>query len=97
MLKPQDYIILLKLLANPGVEWSQRQLAQALCTSLAEVNGGLKRLENAGLLRKNKQSQFVPIISAAEELLIHGLRYLFPGKLGKPTRGIPTGIAAPLF
>lgn len=30
MLKSQDCIVLVKLLANPGVEWSQRQLAKAL-------------------------------------------------------------------
>jgi len=97
MLKPQDCIILLKLLANPGVEWSQRQLAQALCISLAEVNAAIKRLAEAGLLRKDKHSRSIPIRSAAEEFLIIALKYLFPGKLGEYTRGMPTGVAAPFF
>ncbi len=97
MLKPQDCVILLKLLANPGVEWSQRQLAEALCISLAEINAGLRRLVEAGLLRKAQTSQFLPIIAAAEEFLINGLKYLIPGKLGEYTRGIPTAVGAPLF
>lgn len=97
MLKPQDCVILLKLLANPKVDWSQRQLALTLGISLAEVNAGIKRLVTAGLLRSIKPSKFVPIINAAEEFLIYGLKYFFPAKLGEYTRGTPTGIAAPLF
>jgi len=97
MLKPQDCIILLKLLANPDAKWSQRQLAESLCISLAETNAGLKRLVEAGLLRKTKESQFLPIIVAAEEFLINGLKYLIPGRLGEYTRGVPTAVGAPLF
>lgn len=97
MLKPQDYVILIKLLANPGVDWSQRQLANDLCISLSEVNTGLKRLTEARLLRRDKQAHILPILSAAEELLIHSLKYLFPGRLGEYTRGIPTAVGASLF
>ncbi len=97
MLKPQDCLILLKLLANPDEFWSQRQLAQELCISLAETNAGLKRLVDASLLRKAGKSQFLPIIAAAEEFLINGLKYLIPGKFGEYTRGIPTAVGAPLF
>jgi DNA-binding Lrp family transcriptional regulator len=97
MLKPQDCIILLKLLANPKVNWSQRQLAEALCISLAETNAGLKRLLETGLLRKANETQFLPIIAAVEEFLIVGLKYLIPGRLGEYTRGVPTAVGAPLF
>ncbi|HEV2613574.1 MAG TPA: hypothetical protein VGV92_02570 [Gammaproteobacteria bacterium] len=97
MLKPQDCMILVKLLANPSADWSQRELAKLLCISLAEVNAGIKRLGEAGLLRKDKQGQLYPNINAAEEFLISGIKFFFPGTLGEYTRGIPTGIAAPLF
>jgi hypothetical protein len=97
MLKSQDCIILLKLLANPDVKWSQRQLADALCISLAETNAGLKRLVTAGLLRKSGQSQFIPLLASAEEFLINGLKYLIPAELGEYTRGIPTAAGASLF
>lgn len=98
MLKSQDYVILLKYLANPSKEvWSQRELSNTLNISLSEVNAGIKRLIDARLFRKDKNSKLIPIIAAAEEILIHGLKYQFPGKLGEFTRGIPTGSAAPLF
>ena len=97
MLKPQDCIILIKLLANPGMDWSQRQLAKALCISLAEINAGIKRLGDAGLLRKDKDDRLFPNINAAEEFLISGIKFFFPAKLGEYTRGMPTAIAAPIF
>jgi biotin operon repressor len=97
MIKPQDCIILIKLLANPGFEWSQRQLARVLGISLAEVNAGIKRLHNAGLLRQDKDGKLLPNVDAAEEFLISAVKFLFPGKLGEYTRGIPTSIAAPQF
>ena len=97
MLKPQDCIILIKLLANPGREWSQRQLAKALCISLAETNAGIKRLGEAGLLRKDQENKLFPNTNAAEEFLISGIKFFFPVKPGEYTRGIPTAIAAPIF
>jgi hypothetical protein len=97
MLKPQDCIILIKLLANPGMEWSQRQLAKALCISLAETNAGIRRLGEAGLLRKDKEGRLFPNINAAEEFLVSAIKFFFPVKLGEYTRGIPTAVAAPLF
>jgi hypothetical protein len=97
MIKSQDCIVLIKLLANQAVEMSQRQLAKTLCISLAEINAGIKRLEEAGLLRKDKQGKLFPNVHAAEEFLIHAIKFLFPGKLGEYTRGTPTAIAAPIF
>lgn len=97
MLKPQDCVVLIKLLANPGIHWSQRQLATALCISLAEVNGGIRRLGEADLLRKDKQGRLFPNIHAAEEFLVSSIKFFFPGKLGEFTRGVPTAIAAPIF
>ncbi len=97
MLKPQDCIILLKLIANSQKEWSQRQLADSLAISLGEINAGIKRLLEAGLLRKDGSKHFIYIIRAAEEFLIYSVKYLFPGKPGEYTRGIATGIGASLF
>ncbi len=97
MLKPQDCVILIKLLANPGVEWSQRQLAKSLCISLGEVNTGISRLGEAGLLRKDKQARLYPNIDAAEEFLVSSIKFFFPAKLGEYTKGVPTSVAAPLF
>lgn len=97
MLKPQDCVLLIKLLAHPEKTWSQRELAAALNMSLSEINAAIKRLLYAGLARKTKEAQCVPIIEASLEFLISALKYLFPGKVGEYTRGMVTGIGAPLF
>lgn len=99
MLKPQDCVLLLKLLAHPQqTDWSQRDLASQLCISLSEINAGLKRLYKARLIRNHEITDSpYPIIEAAAEYLIYGVKYSFPVRLGELTRGIATSIAAPVF
>ncbi len=97
MLKAQDLIVLLKILANPDESFSQRELSSSLCISLSETNASLKRLVEANLLRKSKSSSFLPILAAVEEFLLYGAKYFFPGKLGELIKGVPTAVGAPLF
>ena len=99
MLKPQDCVLLLKIIANPRKSWSQRALATELCISVFEVNKGIKRLVNSELIRKESTDpvKLIPNLTAAKEFFIHGVRYCFPAKLGELTPGIPTSIAAPIF
>lgn len=110
MLKPQDIVILLKILSmmvlnkNDQNEYlSQNKLATLLCMSVSEVNAGIKRLVHSGLLSsvltddpKNKII-FLPNKSACEECLISGVKYFFPVELGTYTRGIATSYAAPIL
>lgn len=98
MLKGQDVVILIKLLAVHNANWSQRDLAQMLCMSQSELNAALKRLKLAGLLVKNSNSGIMrPVLAAAKEYLVYGVKYSFPASLGEYTPGILTGIAAPVF
>ena len=99
MLKSQDSVVLMKLLANPSENWSQRELAQLLLMSPAEINKSVKRLVYANLLRQDKTKipSLIPIKAAAKEYLIHGIKYSFPVKLGEYTPGIATGVAAPIL
>jgi len=90
-------MILLKLIANIDIDFTQRELASGLCISLSEVNAGIKRLLDSGLVAKIKGNTLTPILRAAEQFLIGGLKYMIPGKLGEYTQGIPTAYAAPLF
>lgn len=109
MLKPQDIVILLKILSAVTLSkesqepLSQNRLAVLLCMSVSEVNAGIKRLVQSGLLSpvftddpKNKMV-FLPSKSACEECLISGVKYFFPAQLGAYTRGIATSYAAPLI
>ena len=99
MLKSQDCVVLIKLLANPSENWSQRELAQLLLISPSEINKSIKRLVYADLLRKDETNipSLIAVKAAAKEFLIHGLKYCFPVKLGEYTPGIATGVGAPIL
>ena len=96
MLKSQDIVLIMKILAKGQQEWAQGSLAQEIGMSASEVNAGIKRSSLSGLLRK-KGNKVVPVKKAIEEFLIHGLKYIFPVERGEPTRGIPTSFASPFF
>lgn len=92
ILKPQDILVLLKLVANGSNQWAFGPLAEQLYMSPSEVHAGIKRAKQARLYdEENKR----PRKSALYEFLIHGVKYAFPAKRGELTRGIPTSFAAP--
>lgn len=105
MLKPQDIVIVLKMLSmissgHSIEELTQNELARLLCMSASEVNAGIKRLVWSGLLGPAQRSNrliYIPIKAAIEECLISGVKYFIPVLPGAYTRGIVTGYAAPIF
>lgn len=109
MLKPQDIVLLLKILStmalsnNAKETLSQNRLAVLLCMSSSEVNAGIKRLVASGLLSPiitddtKKDIVYKPNKKACEECLIYGVKYFFPVQLGAYTRGIATSYAAPIL
>lgn len=92
MLKPQDIVILLKLVAIGNKPWSYSSLASELSMSPAEVHSGIKRVAVARLFDSQRK---VPIIQALQEFLVHGVKYAYPPQRGSLTRGMPTSYAAP--
>ncbi len=94
VLKPQDLLVVLKLWASRGQDWTYPTLAAALGMSISEVHGGVKRAHAAGLLLEAKASA-LPSPEALREFLLHGVRYAFPPDRGERTRGVPTAHAAP--
>lgn len=97
IIKPQDIVVLAKLLAKSGdSDWSQNSLAIELCLSPSQINSAFKRLVIAGLLTPyHPPSKPQPIIQACEEFFVHGLKYIFPAKLGEIARGVPTSYCGP--
>lgn len=96
ILKPQDILVLLKLLAIDNNDWSYNSLAVDLGMSPAEVHAAAKRALLAQLAVKRSDKLF-PHIRNLEEFLIHGLRFVFVPERGGVTRGLPTlAAAAPL-
>jgi hypothetical protein len=91
MLKGEDIVVLLKLTAGLP-DWTVRSLEGDIGIPRSVIQRSLVRLEQAGLLEAGRQRVNV---GRAEELLIHGVKYVFPPVRGGETRGVPTAWAAP--
>jgi hypothetical protein len=97
VLKPQDIVVFLKLVALAAPRWTYVQLAYSLYMSVSEINAAVKRGIQARLMAQPEEEGLSPrpIRKAMEEFLVHGVKYAFPPDKGEILRGIPTGYAAP--
>lgn len=100
MMKPQDVIVLAKLISysKKKKSWTQASLAAELCLSPSQVNYAIKRLLASRLLSPVKiESEWkpTPFIRLCEEFLIYGVKFVFPPEFGSQVGGIPTAYAAP--
>jgi hypothetical protein len=86
-MRPQDIVILLKIIALGKKPWQKKDIAQSLYISQSEVSEALNRNHLAGLIdfdqkRVNRQGLV--------EFLEHGLHYVFPQYPGPMVNGIAT-------
>lgn len=93
VLKPQDVVVVLKLVGYGESRPSFAQIASNLSMSPSEVHAAVKRAQAAHLLHGPELSNR-PNFSALEEFLIYGAKYAFLVEHGAPSRGIPTSYAA---
>lgn len=91
-LKPQDIVILLKLVTLGNRPWSYSALALELGMSPSEVHSGIRRAAAARLFDTQRN---VPVMRSLQEFLVHGVKYAYPPDRGQLTRGMPTSYAAP--
>ena len=89
-LKPQDVVVLIKLLEYDNSRPPYAQIAKELFLSASEVHASVQRAKRAHLLGGTDLNE-TPNKPALEEFLIHGLKYAFPPERGELTRGVPTG------
>lgn len=61
--------------------------------SASEVHASVKRAQAAHLLH-GPDADDRPNLTALEEFLVHGLKYVFVAERGQLTRGVPTSYAA---
>lgn len=93
MLRPQDILVLLKLVGEvESRTWLQQDVAREVGISPAEMHKALARAASARLYQPEQRKV---MRQALLEFLIHGLKYVFPAHLGGPSRGMPTAWAAP--
>jgi hypothetical protein len=90
-MKPQDILLLLKIVSDNSPSWNQKPMAAALGLSQSEVSEAVGRCKYAGLLAPKGK---VVMRMALMEFLQYGLRYVFPTKPGAVVRGVPTSHSA---
>ena len=93
-IKPQDILILLKIIAMRQQPWRQVEISDELAISHAEVSNSLERCLQVGLIDEDKRT---PHKTALLEFIQYGLKYVFAAKPGPMVRGILTAHAAPPF
>ena len=90
-MRPQDIVVLLKIIALQHEDWNNADLAYSLKISASEISEVLNRSRISGLIDTKKRKVH---INSFKEFLIYGLKYVFPAELGAIVRGIPTAHSA---
>ena len=92
-LRPQDILVLAKLLSYRGPRPPMAQMGIDLSISSSEVHAALKRLALSRLISSDATGNR-PLLEPVQEFLVHRLKCAFPAKRGEVTRGVPTSYAA---
>jgi predicted transcriptional regulator len=93
-MKPQDVVILFKILSLGEKEWNQQLLSRELGISQSEISESLRRSNYAGLL--NLTSGMVNR-RAFYQFIVNGIKFVFPQRPGPIVKGIPTAHSAPIL
>lgn len=91
MLLPQDIIVALKI-ALSNEQFTYAELSRALDMSSSQVYSAVDRCNDAGLVFKDTMRANPDAIL---ELLLHGVKYVYPAELLPTQRGMPTAHSAP--
>ncbi len=93
-MRPQDIVVLLKIISYKDKKWLNKELATDLYISTAEVSNSLKRSTVTGLVDNEKKKVR---IQALQDFIIYGLPYVFPQLPGGIARGLPTAHSHPFM
>ena len=93
-MRPQDIVILLKILTVTEPHWQYRDLAAGLYLSTSEVSESLHRSHTAGLIDESKRKIHRQSLM---EFIQYGLSYVFPQVPGTMVTGIPTAHSYPFY
>lgn len=91
-MKPQDIVLLLKIISLGNENWNQKPISDSLKMSQSEISASVSRSKYSGLLEpKGKKVMKLALI----DFLQFGIKYVFPQQPGPIVRGIPTSHSAP--
>jgi hypothetical protein len=93
-MRPQDVVILLKLVSIRGQAWQYRDVAAELSLPISEISVSLKRSQKAGLFNPELRSVHRQSLM---EFIEYGLRYVFPTSPGALVTGMPTAHSHPFY
>lgn len=93
-MRPQDVVVLLKILSTSQLDWQYRDLAAELSISVSEVSESLTRSHVAGLVDVSRRKVHRQSLM---EFIQHGLRYVFPALPGTLVTGVPTAHSQQYF
>ncbi|MGB6104919.1 MAG: hypothetical protein WBF88_13850 [Pusillimonas sp.] len=93
-LKPQDLLVLLKVVAHPPQHWTYAALGEALAMSASETHASVKRALASDLAVAPARGEWSPIRPNLLEFMVHGVRYIWPATQGPVKRGVPTAFGA---
>lgn len=93
-MRPQDIVVLLKIISKGTEPWQNKDLAHELHLSASEVSESLNRSRVAGLINEERKKVYRQSLA---EFIEHGLRYVFPVLPGGRSRGVPTAHSLPLM
>jgi hypothetical protein len=93
-MRPQDILILLKIITLGDAKWQYRDLARDLFISVSEVSESLTRSHMAGLVDESRRRVHRQSLM---EFIEHGLHYVFPQVPGTLVTGVPTSHSHPYF
>lgn len=93
-MRPQDVVVLLKLVQVQDSSWTQLSLSRELFMSQSEISSSIARSSYARLIfDKGRMVQRQALV----DFIQYGLAYVFPQQPGMVQRGFPTAhSAAPL-
>jgi hypothetical protein len=93
-MRPQDIVVLLKLVSAEKESMNLSRLSHSLFLSLSEVSESLNRSQIAGLVDYDKKKVFRLNLM---EFIEHGAKYVFPQRPGSMVRGLPTAHSHPFM
>lgn len=92
-LKPQDVVVLIKLMLIKESHFTYTSLGKDLYISASECHSAIARLRSSRLIYSEDSRPYVNSI-AFEEFIFYGAKYSFPAITAGPTIGITTSYAA---